>query len=86
MLVRELFVSIYSALVRPEMDYCIQVWDTQRWKDVELLHRVQRSATKMIQGLVSIYEDRQKEQDLFSVEKGRLWGNLIVAFQYLKRL
>jgi len=39
----------------------------------------------MIQGLDHLpYEDRLKELGLFSMEKRRLWGNVIVAFQNLK--
>jgi len=54
-------------------------------EDMELWERVQRTSTKMIQGLEHLCcEEKLRELGLFSVEKRRLQRYLFVAFQVLK--
>ncbi|GAA53227.1 hypothetical protein CLF_109804 [Clonorchis sinensis] len=75
------FQILYGAYVRPLLEYANPVVYSGRTKDVILIERVQRAATKMVAGLKSMdYETRHVVLDLFPLEYRRLRGDLILTY------
>ncbi|GAA57311.1 hypothetical protein CLF_112516 [Clonorchis sinensis] len=74
------FQILYGAYVRPLLEYANPVVYSGRTKDVILIERVQRAATKMVAGLKSMdYETRLVVLDLFPLEYRCLRGSLILT-------
>jgi len=48
---REVILPLYSVLVRPHMEYCIQMWSPQYRRDVDLLECIQRGAIRTMHSM-----------------------------------
>ena len=82
---KDTVVRLYKALVRPRLEYCIQAWCPYLKKDIAILERVQKRATKMISGLRKVkYSDRLEQCNLMPLDKRRTRGDLIQTFKVLK--
>ena len=81
---RKIILQLYKSLVRPHLEYAVQAWNPYLAKDITILEKVQRRATRMISDIRHLpYELRLKKLGLISLEQRRLRGDLIETFKIL---
>jgi ribonuclease P/MRP protein subunit RPP40 len=81
---REVILQMYKSLVRPLLDYCVQAWRPYRKKDIDLLERVQKRATRMVEECKGLdYEERLRRLGLTTLETRRLRADLVEVYKIL---
>ena len=69
----DIFMNLYTVLVRPLLAYCVQVWSPYKQKHIDIIEKVQRRATKMVPALRNKpYEERLVALGLTNLWKGDL--------------
>jgi len=48
----EVLVFLYKMHVHPHLEYCVQSWCPYLARDIDILEKIQRRATKCLQGLI----------------------------------
>ena len=82
---RDVIVRLYKTLVRPKLEYCVQMWCPYLQKDIDLLEKVQRRATRLITKCRKwSYEDRLEYTDLMPLKTRRRRGDMIEVFKMVK--
>ena len=78
----DLWRNLYVSLVRPHLEYAIQVWKPNLVGDVSRIEAVQRRETKISPCLKNFnYEERLRRMRLTSLSDRRIRGDLIEMFK-----
>ncbi len=75
---------LYLALVRPIVEYGQQASSPYLRRDIALMERIQHLATRMVKGMRELpCEHRLRRLTIFSLQRRRLRGELILAYNIL---
>jgi len=81
---KEVVILLYSVLVWPHLEYCVQFWAPQFKRNVKVLDYVQRRATNLVKGLEGMSYEEQPKQTACLIWR-TLRGNLMALYSFLRR-
>ena len=81
-------ISIYKALIRPHLEYCVQLWNPVAahgsWGIILELESIQRRITRLIYEVGTLpYSRRLDLLNLTTLAEQRIRGDLIKAFKVI---
>ena len=83
----EMLVPLYTALVRPHLEYGNVVWSPSLQQHIKALEAVQHRATRLIPNLCDLpYEERLKKLKLPSLAYRRMRGDMVEVYKYCHSL
>ena len=63
------FLIIYKTYIRPHLKYCNWAWSPHLVKDIKVIEKVQRAATKLVPELRKLdYNEKLKRLDLITLQ------------------
>ena len=81
---QEIFKLLYPVLVRPLLEYCVQVWSPHKKMDIDLIEKVQKRAVRMVPGMKNLsYEERLAKLGLTTLVERRFRGDMIETYKLL---
>ena len=84
---KDIFLMLYKVYVRPILEYGQEIWSPHFQKDIDMLEKVQRRATKIVPSLKDQpYEKRLKDLGLYSLKDRRDRGDMISVFKIMNNL
>jgi hypothetical protein len=81
---KNIMTKLYKSIVRPSLDYCVQAWRPHLKKDIDVLERVQKRATKMItECRGKDYEKRLEYVNLTTLEMRRERADMLEVYKIM---
>jgi len=79
-------IRVYKALIRPHLEYCVQLWNPVaeygNWSLILRIEGVQRRFTRMIEGVGLLpYSERLRVLELTTLAERRSRGDLIEVYK-----
>ena len=82
----KMFSKLFTAFVRPHLEYAQAVWSPHTMKHIDLIENVQIRATKLVDGFKNLtYKERLEKLNLQTLAYRRLRGDIIEIYKHFNR-